>query len=107
DNGSIRLDVDNMPQPDAFLMVLPSHGGRAGISDDDYVERAPELIAEVAASSVSFDLNLKFHVYRRNEVQEYIVWRVEDQAIDWFVLRQGRYERLPPGAANVYRSEVL
>src|SRR4030081_177762 len=28
DNGSIRFDLDNMSQPDAFLLVLPSHGGR-------------------------------------------------------------------------------
>jgi Uma2 family endonuclease len=107
DNGSIRLDLDNMPQPDAFLMVLPSHGGRAHISEDDYVERGPDLIAEVAASSVSIDLNTKFHVYHRNEVQEYIVWRVEDQAIDWFAFRDGRYERLALGPANQYRSEVF
>jgi Uma2 family endonuclease len=107
DNASIRLDVDNMPQPDAFLMLLPSHGGRANISEDDYVERGPELIGEVADSTVSFDLNQKFHVYRRNEVQEYVVWRVEDQAIDWFVLREGRYERLAPEPANLYRSEVF
>ena len=107
DNGSIRLDLESMPQPDAFLMVLPSHGGQADISEDDYGERGPELIAEVAASSVSIDLNSKFHVYRRNGVQEYIVWRVEDQAIDWFILREGRYERLALDAANLYRSEVF
>jgi Uma2 family endonuclease len=107
DNGSIRLDLDNMPQPDAFLLVLPSHGGRVRISDDDYVEKGPELIAEVAASGVSFDLKAKFHVYRRNEVSEYVVWRVEDRAIDWFVLREGEYERLSLSPTNVYRSEVF
>jgi Uma2 family endonuclease len=95
DNGSIRLDLDNMPQPDAFLMVRPSHGGQAQISDGDYVEGAPELIAEVASSSVSYDLHDKFRVYRRNGVREYLVWRVRDRAIDWFVLRDGAYERLP------------
>jgi Uma2 family endonuclease len=107
DNASIRLDLDNMPQTDAFLLILPSHGGRVHISEDDYVERGPELIAEVAASTVSFDLGTKLHVYRRNEVQEYIVWRVEDQAIDWFAFRDGRYERLAPGPGNLYRSEVF
>ncbi len=107
DNGSIRLDLDNMPQPDAFLLVLPSHGGRVRISDDDYVEKGPELIAEVASSSVSFDLNTKFHVYRRNEVSEYLVWRVDDRAVDWFVLREGRYERLPLSPTNVYQSQVF
>ena len=54
--GSIRLDLDNEPQPDAFLMVAPERGGHARISDDDYVEGAPELIAEIASSRVSYDL---------------------------------------------------
>jgi Uma2 family endonuclease len=107
DNGSIRLDLDNMPQPDAFLLILPSHGGQALISEDDYVERAPELIAEVSASSVSFDLNTKFQVYRRSGVREYLVWRVDDRAIDWFVLREGRFDRLALSPAGFYQSEVF
>src|SRR6478672_7958326 len=32
DNGSVRLDLDNMPQPDAFLLTLPECGGQARIS---------------------------------------------------------------------------
>jgi Uma2 family endonuclease len=106
DNTSIRLDLDNMPQPDIVLMVLPSHGGQARISDDDYIEGAPELIAEVASSSVSYDLHDKLKVYRRNGVREYIVWRVQDQALDWFVLREGAYERLPL-VEGVHRSEAF
>ena len=97
DNGSIRLDLDNMPQPDAYLMIDPQHGGRATISDDDYVEGAPELVAEITASSVSYDLGKKLQVYRRNGVREYIVWRVQDQQIDWFVLREGQYAPLVRG----------
>jgi len=27
DNGSLRLDLDNEPQPDAFLRILAEHGG--------------------------------------------------------------------------------
>ena len=64
DNGSIRMDTANMPQPDAFLMIKPERGGQARITDDDYVEGAPELIAEIAASSVSYDLGKKLHAYR-------------------------------------------
>ena len=41
DNGSLRLDLDNMPQPDAFLIVLPEQGGQAKISPDDYIVGAP------------------------------------------------------------------
>src|SRR5208282_6607351 len=28
DNGSIRLDLDNEPQPDAFLFIQPECGGQ-------------------------------------------------------------------------------
>ncbi len=107
DNSSIRLDLDNMPQPDVFLMIAPEHNGQARIDEDDYVAGAPELVAEVAASSVSYDLGKKKHVYRRNEVREYIVWRVQDRAVDWFVLRGGSFEPLAPGADGLLRSEVF
>ena len=107
DNSSLRLDLDNMPQPDAFLMILASHGGQARIDADGYVAGAPELIAEVAASSVSYDLHDKLDAYRRNGVREYVVWRVLDQAIDWFILREGRYEPLLLDAAGLYKSEAF
>jgi Uma2 family endonuclease len=107
DNGTIRLDLDNEPQPDVFLMIEPEFGGQARISEDDYVEDAPELVAEVAASSASIDLGKKLHVYRRNEVREYIIWRVQDRELDWFVLRDGGYQPLAPGADGLLRSEVF
>ena len=107
DNGSLRLDLDNMPQPDAFLIILPTRGGQAHISADDYVTGAPELVAEVASSSVSYDLHAKLHVYRRNGVREYVVWRIRDRAIDWFVLREGSYERLATTPEGQFHSEVF
>jgi hypothetical protein len=107
DNGSLRLDLNNMPQPDAFLRILEECGGQARISPDRYVEGSPEVIGEVAVSRIDFDLNIKLPVYRRNGVREYIVWRVPDQAIDWFILRGAGYDRLPLGANGIFRSEVL
>jgi Uma2 family endonuclease len=107
DNSSIRLDLNNEPQPDAFLMIESGRGGRARVGGDDYVEGAPELVAEIAASSVSYDLGKKLHAYRRNGVREYLVWRVQDREIDWFVLREGRYELLAPGPDGVWRSEAF
>lgn len=82
DNSTTRLDLDNEPQPDVVLLIDPARGGQVRISEDDYIEAAPELVAEIASSRVSFDLNTKLHVYRRNGVREYVVWRVIDQAID-------------------------
>jgi Uma2 family endonuclease len=105
DNATARLDLDNEPQPDAILYVVPERGGQVRISPDDYVESAPDLVVEVASSSVSFDLNTKLHVYRRSGVGEYIVWRVLDGQFDWFVLRGGAYERLATDARGVLRSE--
>ena len=107
DNSSVRMDVANEPQPDAFLMIKPECGGRARISDDDYVEGAPELVAEIAASSVSYDLGKKLHAYERNGVREYLVWRVQDREIDWFVLRDGKYEALAAGDDGILRSTVF
>ncbi len=107
DNTTVRLDLDNEPQPDASLLIDPERGGQTRLSEDGYIEGAPELVLEVASSSASYDLHTKRHVYRRNGVQEYVVWRVLDEAIDWFVLRQGEYERLAPGDDGILRSEVF
>ncbi len=107
DNGTARVDLDNEPQPDAMLLINPAFGGQARISADDYVEGAPEWVGEVSASSVSFDLHTKLNVYRRNGVREYVVWRVQDKQIDWFVLRSGEFEPLQADDAGILRSEVM
>ena len=36
--------------------------------------------------------------YRRADVKEYLVWRVEDREFDWFLLREGDYIRVAPDA---------
>jgi Uma2 family endonuclease len=107
DNSTVRLDLDNEPQPDALLFIDPACGGQARIDAEEYIAGAPELVAEVASSSASYDLHAKLRVYRRNGVREYIVWRVLEREIDWFVLRAGQYERIPLDAAGLYRSEVF
>lgn len=107
DNTTARLDMHNEPQPDAMLFIEPDRGGQVRISEDDYVEGAPELVAEVASSSVSFDLHTKMHVYRRCGVKEYVVWRVLDRAIDWFILDAGAYQPLAPDADGLLKSRVF
>lgn len=107
DNTTIRLDLDNEPQPDGLLLIEPTHGGQATIDDDGYIAGGPELVGEVSASSASLDLNAKLRVYRRNNVLEYVVWRVLDDAIDWFILRGSQYDRLPLSADGHYRSETF
>jgi Uma2 family endonuclease len=105
-DGTVHLDPDNRPQPDIHVKVAPSHGGRTGVTEDGkYVMGAPELVIEIAVSSASKDLHSKKRSYRRNEVWEYVVWRVLDDRIDWFVLRDGRYRRLKPTPEGLLKSE--
>ncbi len=105
DNATVRLDLDNEPQPDALLRI--ESGGRSLVSDDDYIEGSPELIVEIAASSAAYDLYDKKQVYRRNGVQEYIVWQVFEHKLDWFSLTAGEYVSLQPDDNGVVRSLVF
>ena len=107
DNATVRLDLDNEPQPDALLRIEADCGGQSAISDDDYIEGAPELIVEVAHSSAAYDLHDKKQAYRRNGVQEYVVWQIEDDRVDWFVLEDGSYLTLSPDADGRLTSRVF
>ncbi|MCA1991450.1 MAG: Uma2 family endonuclease [Coleofasciculus sp. S288] len=104
---TIRLDLDNEPQPDAVLLIDEQAGGQSSLSEDDYIEGAPELVAEIAASSASIDLHDKKRAYRRNGVREYIVWQVLDRKFNWFYLYEGEYVAVPIDKDGVMRSRVF
>ena len=104
DNATIRLDLDNEPQPDALLRI---ECGQAALSDDDYIEGAPELVVEVAAGSASIDMHDKLRAYRRNGVREYLVWRTGDKRIDWLALVDDDYRSLPVDRRGVIHSKVF
>ena len=104
---TVRLDLDNEPQPDAVLLIEPEAGGQTRLSEDDYIEGAPELVVEIAASSAAINLHGKKQAYRRNGVKEYIVWQVLDQKLTWFSLEQGEYLELIPDNEGILRSRVF
>ncbi|MFN0072455.1 MAG: Uma2 family endonuclease [Chloroflexota bacterium] len=105
DNVTVILDVDNEVQPDACLWRQEPGGPR--LNDDGYIEGPPQLVVEIAVSSASYDLHDKLGAYRRAGVREYIVWRVEDQAIDWLCLYEGAYDRGEPDEKGVIESSVF
>ena len=105
DNAKVIFDMDNEAQPDALLRI--EQGGLSRITADDYVAGAPELIVEIAASTASIDRHKKLHVYRRNGVQEYIIWRVDDGELDWFYLKDGEYLPLSANSSGIICSEVF
>ena len=104
DNVSVRLDPVSEVQPDALLRL---EHGQSRVSEDDFIEGAPELIAEVASSSAAIDLHRKLGVYLQSGVQEYLVWRTLDGEVDWFELRGGEYMPLAVDARGVVRSRVF
>ncbi len=103
-NATVLLDDRNVVQPDVHMRLLQSsRNRRAGL----YLQGPPELVGEVALNGASLDLHQKLETYRTHGVQEYIVWRVYDDAIDWFWLNEGAYERLQPDRRGVIESHVF
>lgn len=107
DNSTVRLDLDNEPQPDVCMFIAPAHGGRVKFSPEGYIEGSRELVAEVAASSASIDLHKKLKAYQRNGVLEYTVFRTRDAALDWFVLKDGQFVLAAPDAQGIYHSTAF
>jgi Uma2 family endonuclease len=107
DAPTVRLGPQQEPQPDLVLMIAPEYGGQARLSQDDYIEGAPELVAEIAASTVGLDLGAKHKMYHSQGVQEYLVWRVLEQGLDWFSWRDGGYIELLADGDGISRSRVF
>jgi Uma2 family endonuclease len=96
DNSTVRLDLDNEPQPDAILFKLPARGGQTRFSADDYIEGAPELVVEIVGSSSAYDLHQKKEAYRRNGVREYLAWITSERRLVWWELREGEFQEIVP-----------
>src|SRR5438093_5845200 len=106
-NSTTRLGPDDVPQPDGLLRIAAEYGGQARVDAKGYLDGAPELVVEVAASTVSLDVREKLATYRRSGVREYIVWRTEDETVDWWVLEEDEYRPLPAAADGTLRSRIL
>lgn len=107
DNTTVRMDPDNEVQPDVCVWVDRKQNSRAKVSEDDYLEGAPEFVAEVAATSASYDLHDKLHIYRRNGVQEYLVLLVYEQRAVWYAWEEAEYHPLQPNEQGILCSRVF
>lgn len=107
DNTTFIVNKDYEPQPDAVLRIDERYGGKSWVNEEDYLEGSPELVVEIAASTVSYDLHDKLEIYERKGIREYIVWRVLDRQIDWFNLENDRYVRLAQNKQGVIESKVF
>lgn len=102
---TVRLDLDNEPQPDVVLFF--EQGGGITTSEDGYLEGVPELVVEIAGSSAAIDAGTKKRVYQRNGVQEYILWQTYENRLDWFQLVDGEYQQMRPDESGVIRSCIF
>lgn len=106
-NATVRLDGDNVAQPDALLRLLPECGGRSRVNAQGYLEGPPELIVEIAASSATIDLHDKLRVYRRLGVLEYLVWRASEKQFDWLLLDEEEYHPNPADDLGIVHSRTF
>jgi len=107
DNATVRLDFDNEPQPDILLRIEKNAGGTSIVDEDGYIQGTPELVVEIANSTASYDMHDKLNSYRRNGVQEYIVWLVGDEQLLWYTLKDSEYRLLEADDEGTVRSLVF
>jgi len=106
-NTTVIPGPANTPQPDACLCLKPGRGGQTRINEKKYLVGAPELVAEIAASSASLDLGDKLEAYAMAGVREYLVWRTLEQGFDWFALEDADYVAVKPKAHGLIRSRCF
>jgi hypothetical protein len=105
DNMTAILGEEGEPQPDLMLRLLTECGGQSKYNEEDYLVGAPELIAEVAHSSRSIDMNRKRQDYLAAGVQEYLVLCLEEQELHWFHFPSRR--KLKPDRNGLWKPRVF
>lgn len=101
DNSTVRIDNLNQPQPDLYLM---REGGQAKLTEEGYLEGAPELVAEIAASSAAYDLHQKKRLYFRAGVLEYLIWIAGEKRFILFQLHEGEFVEFAPSPEGLLES---
>jgi len=105
-NSGTWLMLEDAPQPDAHLRILPEYGGQSRV-EGSYYAGAPELAVEVSLSSASYDLGPKMELYRAAGVQEYVTVLLAESRIAWYRLVNRKYITLQPGSDGLLRSVVF
>lgn len=100
------LMLEDAPQPDAYLRILPEYGGQSK-EERGLGKGAPELVVEVGLSSAASDLGPKLRLYRAAGVQEYVNVLVEESRLIWRRLAGGDWSNIEPGEDGLLRSAVF
>jgi Uma2 family endonuclease len=103
-NGTAKLGPRSEVQPDTALLIDPAFGGRTSQDARHFTVEAPELVVEIADSTLRRDLDAKKKVYEQAGALEYVVFDVSHRKFHWFVLRDGQFEPLALDADGSYHS---
>ena len=105
-SNSTWLMSGSAPQPDAYLRILPSHGGQSG-NEGPLGAGAPELAVEISVTSTEVDFGPKLALYQLAGVWEYITVEQFGQRMIWRVLENGAYVAQTLPADGIVRSRVF
>jgi len=106
ENNTTSFLLEDTPQPDVNLRILPEYGGTSRV-EDKYLEGIPELLVEISRSSASYDLHVKLDLYQAARVPEYLAILLFEQEIRWHILVNDQYQLLPPDADGLWRSRIF
>jgi hypothetical protein len=96
----------SVPQPDAHLRILPSHGGQSG-NKGPLGAGAPELAVAVCVTSGELDLGPKLALYQKAGVREYITVEPGGRRMIWRMLDNGCYVAQTLPADGIFRSRAF
>src|SRR5947208_10102016 len=102
---TIILGEDSEPRPLHTLPTLRSSDLQSKVNDEEYLEGAPELLAEVAYSSRAIDLNQRRDDYKADDQLADLVLSIQDGRLFWFHFPSG--EMITTNRQGVYRSTVF
>ena len=94
------LMLNSSPQPDIALLREQRRKGTG------YPDALPELIVEICHSSRAYDLGPKLDLYRRAGVAEYITVLLEEERVEWRILKSRRYVLLAADAGGLLKSPL-
>jgi Uma2 family endonuclease len=95
------------PRPDLYLRIGEEYGGNSRLNRG-VLEGAPELVAEICATSTEIDFGPKLELYMRAGVREYITFEtLPPRRIVWRILVDGIYHQILPDASGIIRSHCF
>jgi Uma2 family endonuclease len=101
---TFRMTPFDEVQPDFSLFRI---GENVTEESSGLLLGAPELVVEVAASTITKDRGPKFRLYEKAGCLEYLLWNTDSNTIAWFFNNHGTFEEIPHDELGIFRSKTF